>query len=265
VKRRKALLSFGLMDPIETMVGNIDYVNIADTVRISSKSTDTYFAKTGETIARLKSLIAVPKRNISTIFLSVHSQKFSDYVYDMDMVDRIIKFQFLSLAKAFPGKSTWFGFRINRSSESPHDVEDVLIELGFYYLYQLKQIYQELETHLIVKNDGQMTSLLASGKYKGATVAGIGVRFINSSYTEKEKQKGDEIQRGDAYGLALFPEGVHAFHTTMNINDRTLRFTFDEFNDLMSEAERTNESLGKVMFRHVDERRSRKVIQLLAA
>ena len=86
----------------------------------------------------------------------------------------------------------------------------------------------------------------------------LGGRFIDANFTadavkEVDVALGNEESR---LPLALLPWGVHVNHSTMNINDPTLRFSFGEFGDLLYKAEEPGKSLKSVIAGAVHERRA---------
>jgi hypothetical protein len=87
----------------------------------------------------------------------------------------------------------------------------------------------------------------------------LGGRFIVKNPTQEDIDRAELTSRnGTTCALALFPWGIHFDHSTFNINDQTLKFSYAEFGDVLDEVVESGEEIKSALFRRVDIRRTNK-------
>lgn len=266
VKKRDAYLDVGLTDSIEVFGGNLGFITKADSVRISVQDPMVYFEDTNKAIERIKTVLGTSLGNFNSLMLAWHAESSPIRRLKVSTMVRIIDFQLL-VSEAC-SVSTDFWFRINRSHESVEQMVQDMKRAGRRYRKAFKCFDPNIDVVFRESSSHYFASLVAVALI-GKSEMSMGIRFMNTNYTSEDIVRGDEEIENDngLFVLALFPNVVHANHTTLNINKKYLRFSYDEISQLIREALVSNVPAAKLLSERIRERRREvnKVILLAKA
>ena len=264
VEERKAFLSTGLMDPIETFEGDLGFVKRADSIRLSTRNVMTYFRgfELGQGVAKVKSILGSAATVPESLLFSCHTEKSPIRFLNGRDMEAIIWLQ-LELA-GISDADIVFGFRTNRSEENTEQIFQSMQRAARRYRKAMQRIFPQMQVELSSIKDGGLASFCAQAMMgKDSRMLEFGGRFINSKYSQEEVEEVDRRQEeAGLLVLALFPQEVHACHTTMNINDRTLRFSYLEMTEIIQEARVLQVNASILLFKRIKERRERKVLKV---
>jgi hypothetical protein len=251
---RQATLSFGLMDPIEEFKGDLNFLRKSDQIRLSTRDIRTYSSEGG--VERVAALLGDGKNKAASLALSVHASASPARFMNARTLWPIIDFQ-IRIAEICEG-SVEFGYRVNRSPEDPDQVFQSARRMVRRYVKAFTNLVPEMEARTSIRREGAMVSTWADVSL-GTLRFSFGQRFFHSTYP-KEDSEADlrEQERLGLFVLALFPQEVHACHTTMNINDKTLRFSYPEMAGIIQEARERKVNASTILFDRIRERRANK-------
>ena len=266
VEKRDTYLDVGLTDSIEVFGGDLGFITKADRVRLSVQDPMVYFEDTGKGVERVKTVLGSSLGNFNSLMVAWHAKSSPIRRLKVSTMVRVVDFQLLvSEACGVPAD---FWFRINRSHESVGQMVQDMKRAGRRYRKAFKYFAPEVKVSVRESSNQHFAALIAEASLGHARL-GMGIRFMNTDYTNEDIVRGDEEVEKDSelFVLALFPNVVHANHTTLNINKKYLRFSYDEISQLIHEALASNVPAATLLSERIRERRkeANKVILLAKA
>lgn len=253
-KEREAFLTFGLMDPFETFDGDLSFLTDATELRLSTRDPRAYW---GDAAAKIVALMGKSVGVPLMIRLGVHSEGSVARHVNARALQAIFDLQ-LDVGSACEAAMS-FSYRANRSDENLDDVYQSMRRAARRYKKLVEKAFPELETKFLHKKSNSHAYASARAMMEKVEFLSFEMRFISSTYSQKEVQETEEwIEQTGRFVVALFPQEVHANHSTMNINDKTLRFSYPEMSEIVAQAREEKVNATGLLFARIRERRERK-------
>lgn len=150
------------------------------------------------------------------------------------------------------------GLNANRTNDHPALVRMKLLEYALMYQMAAELFLRQGRSSIAIDTFPIQLDVwvdIDSGSWATALTG----RFISAQYDVTALRAQEDLDRGsDTCAMAFFPWGVHFNHSTFNINDNALKFGYDEFNEILSEAGETMAPIKDIFFGRVDRRRAKR-------
>lgn len=191
--------------------------------------------------------------NLSVIQLSIHLDSLDQAT---DLLLDIISLQ-IDLVGLVGNKQISVGFNNNTCGEDWEKLQTDMTMLSLLYLKWIQKMSKDkIEwTEILVARVAWGISFSARAKLKAISFSCSG-RFIDTVSHKKARPALCTLSDFEKnLPLALFPWGVHVDHSTININDHSLKFSYEEFGALLDLAISRKRWLKEICWEAVSERR----------
>ncbi len=163
----------------------------------------------------------------------------------------------VKLSQQLQKKEIHVGLNANALEVLVQEVQMDMLRLGMLYQKIGENMFPEARRTYGVSIDSTVLEFWSQVCIDDS-VFGLGGRFINIGTTsrapEVQESRDDRLSR---CCLALFPWGVHLDHSTLNINDLTLKFSHEDFVRILEVASATGQSIQELLYSKVDARRKK--------
>lgn len=248
-------IRFNLMDRLETLPAeDLSFVQNVRSLSLGVSGFERIFGNRDALVQAVKKVSDQIKSRILEFQISPPFDLAE--IRRAEPVSKLVSFQH-ALLKATSTKSVYLGINQNKSLIPWQKIQH---EAGVLML-MVSEIWSMLDEagDLPVIQQIQRTGKVFHFFHEisiGKRHLALGGRFIDGKCNVNGAKQFDDSFAGKSkrLSLGLFPWGVHADHSTLNINEKTLRFSYREFAELLTKAEETGNPLKSVISEAVRER-----------
>ena len=264
-KNRKIPISFGLLNSLVDPEIDLSFVNHIEELRVSSEGVQQYLEDPKKVFDRLISIFKTLKQYPRKIIFTSHMLQLPGKVMTDEELKSYIKFQ-VQFYYTFHqvGINASFTFHINRSNESTREALEHLLSYGNKYHDFFAETFKKLKLRLNLYQERSLVALSLDISGVDNYLPFFSVRFINSGVGQEEMEITDRLfftKKLEA--VAIFPDRAHAWHSTGNINDKTLHFTHREYWEMIGLAKKNRLVLAEVIAKRIFERRKASKKQII--
>lgn len=178
----------------------------------------------------------------------------------------LLKLQIM-LSAEFPVADICVGVNSNVSGMVPTKVRGEFMINILHYIAVAEKLDESVFRQVNIESTSSHLVLQSEAHLQmGQKTISFGGRFINAEHSLEDIRREEErLREGENLYLAMFPWGIHVGHSTLNIHDGTLKFSYPEFLNLLTQADEGHAGLHTLCWEVIDTRRAKKLIPITAS
>ena len=174
---------------------------------------------------------------------------------------KLLWFQSL-IAEKYKVRAVIVAFNANTYSEKVEDIYIDITTVALKYRSVVISTFERLVTSSMVSVVTEPSVLRMWAHVEVPTLGCqliLGGRLLEKDHSpDQAKIMEDRSRHDNTCMVSLLPKHVQFNHMTYNINDPSLRFSYDDFGRILTGVQKRQGDLLRTLFRHVDARRKRK-------